>query len=78
MLEDILVFLIRDGASCQREFDVSLLCLFHTDVRTAMIYLHALNRGGTGVPGSLSDIDHATAANDPRPSASFSARSQEP
>jgi hypothetical protein len=72
------VFLIRDGASCQREFNMPLLCLFRTDVRTAMIYPHALNRGGTGVPGSLSDIDLSTVANDPRPSASFSARSQEP
>ena len=71
MLGDILVFRIRDMTSCQRGFDISLLCSFHTDVRTAMIYTHALNRDGKGVPGNLSD-------NDPRPSALFSAHSLEP
>ena len=78
MLGDILVFRIRDMTSCQRGFDISLLCSFHTDVRTTMIYTHELNRDGKGVPGNLSDIDLSTVANDPRPSASFSARSQEP
>jgi hypothetical protein len=48
-LGDILVFLIRDVASGPREFNMSPLCLFHTDVRTAMIYVHRLNRGGKGV-----------------------------
>jgi hypothetical protein len=46
---DILVFLIRDVTSCQREFNISLLFSFHTDVRTTMIYTHVLNRGGKGV-----------------------------
>ena len=78
MLGDILVFRIRNMTSCQRGFGISLLCSFHTDVRTTMIYTHALNRDGKGVPGSLSDIDLSTVANDPRPSASFSARSKEP
>ena len=75
---DILVFWIRDMTSCQRGFDISLLCSFHTDARTTMIYKHALNRDGKGVPGSLSDIDLSTVANDPRLSASFSAHSLEP
>ena len=43
------MFLIRDGASCPRESNMSLLCSFHTDVRRTMIYLHALNRGVQGV-----------------------------
>ena len=45
---DILVFLIRDVTTCQREFNMSLLFSFHTDVRTTMIYRHVLNRGGKG------------------------------
>jgi hypothetical protein len=36
----MLVFPIRDVASCQREFSPSLLFSFHTDVRTVMIYTH--------------------------------------
>ena len=43
------MFLIRDGARCQRKFNMSLLCSFRTDVRTIMIDMHQLNRGGTGV-----------------------------
>jgi hypothetical protein len=46
---NILVFLIRDVTSCQREFNMSLLCSFHSDVRTTMIYMHVLNRGRQGV-----------------------------
>jgi hypothetical protein len=72
------VFPICDVASGPREIPMSLLCSFHTGVRTAMIYMHRLNRGGKGVPGTLSDFDLSTVANDPRPSASCSARSQEP
>jgi len=45
---DVLVFLIRDETSCPREFNMSLLCSFHTEVRTTMIYTHVLNRGGKG------------------------------
>jgi hypothetical protein len=78
MLGDILMFRIRDVASGPREFNISLLCSFHTDVRTTMIYTRTLNRDGKGVPGSLSDIDLFTVANDPRPSASFSARKNPP
>lgn len=57
---------------------MSLPCSFHTGVEMTMIDTHASNWGGPGVPGSLSDIDLSTVANDPRPSASLSARSLEP
>jgi hypothetical protein len=53
--EGILVFLIRAVTSCQREFNMSLLFSFHTDVRTTMIYTHVSNRGGKGVR-SLADV----------------------
>lgn len=43
------MFRIRDAANGPREFNMSLLRSFHTDVRTAMIYMHRLNRGGKGV-----------------------------
>ena len=43
------MFPIRDVASGPQEFTMSLLCSFHTGVRTAMIYMHWLNRGGKGV-----------------------------
>jgi hypothetical protein len=49
VLGDILVPPICDVASCPWEFPMSLLCSFHTGVRTAMIYMHRLNRGGRGV-----------------------------
>jgi hypothetical protein len=48
-VEDILVFLIRDVTSCQQEFKMSLLCSFHTDVRTTMIFTYVLNRSGKGM-----------------------------
>lgn len=57
---------------------MSLPRSFHTDLGMTMIDVHALNRGGPGAHVSLSDIDLSTVANDPRPSASFSARSLEP
>lgn len=40
------MFPIRDAASCPPEFSMSLLCSFHTDVRTTMIDTHASNWGG--------------------------------
>ena len=46
---DILVFLIRDVTNCQREFKMSLLFSFYTDVRTTMIYTLVLIRGRRGV-----------------------------
>ena len=57
---------------------MSLPCSFHTDVGMTMLDTHASNWGGPVVPGSLSEIDLSTVATDPRPSASFSARSLEP
>jgi hypothetical protein len=49
VLGDMLVFSIRAVASCPREFNMSLVCSFHTDVRTTMIDMHRLNRDGQGV-----------------------------
>lgn len=43
------MFPIHDVASGPRAFSMSLLCSFHTGVRTAMIFMHRWNRGGKGV-----------------------------
>ena len=43
------MFPIRDVASGPQEFTMSLLCSFHTCVRTAMIYMHWLHPAGKGV-----------------------------
>ena len=43
------MFPLRDVASGPREFTMSILCSLHSGVRTAMIYMHRLNRGGKGV-----------------------------
>ena len=45
MLGDMLVFLIRDVASCQRVLNLPVLCSFHIDARATMTYTHRLNRG---------------------------------
>ena len=46
--------------------------------RTVYPNCRRFNQEGIVSPRSLSDIDLSTTANDPQPSASFSARSQEP
>lgn len=43
------MFPLRDVASGPWEFTMPLLCSFHTDVRTAMINMHRLNRDGIEV-----------------------------
>ena len=43
------MFPLRDVASGPWEFTMSILCSLHSGVRTAMIYMHRLNRGGKGV-----------------------------
>ena len=58
MLGGILVFLIRDVTSCQRESKMPVLFSFQTDVRTTMIGIYVLNRGGKAVLGPADALVH--------------------